>query len=137
MPYPVIQFANQQFDPLPAGARRAGLLVAAPYPVLANAGVGAFSRQVGTTEWTKLPAGGIDNSSDTTTPDRFEVDVQAGFEYAFTFKGQAVAVAPGANAVSAGFTLYADDVVPVSDLGGVQKAKGSAAGIVGAAYFRT
>lgn len=137
MPYPVLSFANVTYAVMPQGIRRASLRIQAPYPVIANAGVGAFRQVPGANNWMKLPTGLIDNSSDTVTPDVFDLSVEPGFEYAFTFKGSAVAVAPGVNAVEVSFGLFADDVVLLSDLGGSKRAAARAAGIVGAAYFRT
>lgn len=137
MAYPVLSFANTSYAPTPPGTQRVSLRISANYPVKANAGVGSFRKVAGATEWMKLPAGLIDNSSDTATPDVFDLKVDPGYDYAFTFKGAAMAVAPGAASVQVGFGLFANDVSLLSDLGGSKSAKGPAAGIVGAAYFRT
>lgn len=137
MPYPVLSFANTSYAVTPHGTQRVSLRIEANYPVQANAGVGAFRKLPGAAEWIKLPAGLIDNSSDTATPDVFDLKVDPGFEYAFTFKGAAMAVAPGAASVQVGFGLFANDVGLLSDLGGGKTAQGPAAGLVGAAYFRT
>lgn len=137
MPYPVLSFANTTFVQMPPGTTRVSLRLDASYPVQANAGVGAFRKPPGANSWTVLPSGVIDNSSNTATPDVFDLPVQPGFEYAFSFKGAAMAVAPGANQVSVGFGLFANDVALIDDLGGPKPAQAAAAGIVGAAYFRT
>ncbi len=137
MPYPVLSFSNPSYAAVPAGTQRVSLRISAPYPVQANAGVGAFRKPIGATSWTSLTSGGIDNSSATTTPDDFELKVDPGYEYAFTFKGAAMAVTPGANVVEASFELLADNGTVLHSLGSPQRANGAAAGIVGTAYFRT
>jgi len=137
MTYPVLSYANTSYAQTPPGTQRVSLRLSAPYPVQANAGVGAFRKPPGGAAWTTLPSGVIDNSSNTATPDVFDLKVDPGFEYAFSFKGAAMAVAPGATSVNVGFGLFANDVQLLTDFGGPKSAQGPAAGLVGAAYFRT
>lgn len=136
MPIPTLEFFEPDWIALNAKLGTVQFRVIAKAPSFGSIQVRLFARQTGTTPWSKIGEGAIDNVPETLQISHgIAVPLKRGFDFAIHFAGRGHVLEPGFNSVSLGFDL-SHDQGPVHNFGGSQTANARACGIVGNAFIR-